>query len=87
MLLDLDSPLHHNFGLLPAKMKTKVSVNGQDGALLARSNGYQPNYSMALVMVQDSIMNHRYMILLVTIMVDPIIANLYLSCATVAGPG
>lgn len=55
-------------------MNIKISVDGQDGALIARSNGFspvQPNNSMALVRVRESIMNHDdYMILLVTVMVD-----------------
>jgi hypothetical protein len=52
-------------------MTTKISVDGQDGALIARSNGFspvEPNNSMALVRVRESITNHDYMILLVTVM-------------------
>jgi hypothetical protein len=54
-------------------MTIKISVDGQDGALIARSNGFspvEPNNSMALVRVRESITNHDYMILLVTVMFD-----------------
>jgi hypothetical protein len=58
--------------LSPAKMKTKISVDGQDGALIAHSNDFspvEPNNSMALVRVRELVMDHDYMILLVTVMV------------------
>jgi len=54
-------------------MKAKISVDGQDGALIARSNGFspvEPNNSMALVRVRESIMDHDCMTHLVTVMVD-----------------